>query len=124
MPAAYIPLLIFALFVLVFPVITLFVFKLIRPESHNGSAKLVPDERGIPAGRIADGRDSARFYVVAMLFVIFEVETIFLFSWAILYRSWLAAHTGGFALMSIFVFLGILLVGYAWVYKKGALDWV
>jgi NADH-quinone oxidoreductase subunit A len=123
MPGAYIPLLIFALLVLFFPVITLLVFKLIRPKSQNGPAKLVPDERSMPAESIANGRYSARFYVVAMLFVIFEVETIFLFPWAILYRSWLAAHTGGSALISMFVFLGILLVGYAWLYKKGALDW-
>ena len=56
-------------------------------------------------------------------FVIFDVEIIFLFPWAILYRSWVAQHMGAFALVSMFVFLGILLVGYAWLYKKGALDW-
>jgi len=60
---------------------------------------------------------------VAMLFVIFDVETMFLFPWAILYRSWVVKHMGAFALVSMFVFLGILLVGYAWLYKKGALDW-
>jgi NADH-quinone oxidoreductase subunit A len=123
MPAAYIPLLIFALLVLSFPVSTLLVFKLIRPKSQNDPAKLVPDERSMPAESIANGRSSARFYVVATLFVIFEIETIFLFSWATLYRFWLAAHTGGFALISMLVFLGMLLVGYAWLYKKNALDW-
>jgi NADH-quinone oxidoreductase subunit A len=58
-----------------------------------------------------------------MLFVIFDVETMFLFPWAILYRGWIAQHLGAFALVSMFVFLGILLVGYVWLYKKGALDW-
>jgi NADH-quinone oxidoreductase subunit A len=58
-----------------------------------------------------------------MLFVIFDVEIIFLFPWAILYRSWVVAHMGVFALISMFVFLGILLVGYVWLYKKGAFDW-
>jgi NADH-quinone oxidoreductase subunit A len=123
MPAAYIPVLIFALLVLSFPVLTLIVFKLIRPESRGGPAKFLPYECGVPAEGNARGRYSARFYVVAMLFVIFDVETIFLFPWAILYRSWLAAHMGTFALISMFVFLGILLVGYIWLYKKGALDW-
>jgi NADH-quinone oxidoreductase subunit A len=123
MPGAYIPLLIFALLVLSFPVSTVLVFKLIRPKSQNDPAKLVPDERRMPAESIPNGRSSARFYVVATLFVIFEIETIFLFSWATLYRSWLAAHTGGFALFSMFFFLGILLVGCAWLYKKSALDW-
>jgi NADH-quinone oxidoreductase subunit A len=58
-----------------------------------------------------------------MLFVIFDVETMFLFPWAISFRGWVANHMGSFALISMFVFLGILLVGYIWLYKKGALDW-
>ncbi len=123
MPEAYIPVLIFALLVLSFPVLTLLIFKLLRPETAGGPAKLQPYECGIPPESDARGRYSARFYVVAMLFVIFDVEIIFLFPWAILYRSWVAQHMGAFALVSMFVFLGILLVGYAWLYKKGALDW-
>ena len=123
MPAAYIPVLIFALIVLSFPVVALLVFKLIRPESRGGPAKFAPYECGIPPESNARGRYSARYYVVAMLFVIFDVETMFLFPWAILYRGWVAAHAGAFALISMLVFLGILLIGYAWIYKKGALDW-
>ena len=57
-----------------------------------------------------------------MLFVVFDVETIFLFPWAVLFRGWIAQHLAAFALSSMFVFLGILLVGYVWLYKKGALD--
>jgi NADH-quinone oxidoreductase subunit A len=123
MPTAYIPVLIFALLVVSFPVVTLLVFKLIRPESRGGPAKFLPYESGIPAESDAPGRYSTRFYVVAMLFVIFNVEMVFLFPWTILYRSWLAAHAGGYALIAVFVFVGILLVGYIWLYKKGALDW-
>ena len=123
MPAAYIPILIFALLVLSFPVLALLFFKLIRPESRGGPAKFLPYECGVPAESNARGRYSARFYVVAMLFVIFDVETIFLFPWAIRYRFWLAEHMGAFALISMVVFLGILLIGYVWLYKKGALDW-
>jgi NADH-quinone oxidoreductase subunit A len=122
MPAAYIPILIFALLVFSFPMLALLVFKLVRPESLGGAAKFLPYEGGIPTEG-ARGGYSARFYIVAMLFVIFEVVTIFLFPWAILYRSWLAAHKGAFALVSMSVFLGILLAGYIWLYKKGALDW-
>ena len=123
MPAAYIPVLIFALIVLSFPVLALVVFALIRPESRGGPAKFQPYECGIPPESSARGRYSARFYVVAMLFVIFDVETMFLFPWAILYRDFVAQHLGAFALVSMFVFLGILLIGYVWIYKKGALDW-
>ena len=123
MAAAYIPLLIFALLVLSFPVVALIVFKFIRPESRLGDAKFQPYECGIPAESNARGRYSARFYIVAMLFVIFDVETLFLFPWAILFRGWIGTHMGAFALVSMFVFLGVLLIGYVWLYKKGALDW-
>lgn len=123
MPAAYIPVLIFALIVLSFPILALLIFKLLRPESRGGPAKFLPYECGVPPESNARGRYSARFYVVGLLFLIFDVEIIFLFPWAILYRSWLARHMGVFALVSMFVFLGVLLIGYIWIYKKGALDW-
>ncbi len=122
MPAAYIPLLLLSLLVLTFPVVTLVVFKYIRPGSRGGPAKFQPYECGILPETSARERYSARFYIIAMLFVIFEVEAIFLIPWAILFRSWLAQHLAAFALLSMFVFLGILLVGYGWLYKKGALD--
>src|ERR1700690_3262110 len=103
MPAAYIPVLIFALIVLSFPVVALIVFKFIRPESRGGVAKFQPYECGIAPESGARGRHSARFFIVAMLFVIFDVETMFLFPWAILFRSWVLAHAGAFALASMFV---------------------
>ena len=123
MPAAYIPVLLFGFLVMAFPIATLVIFKFIRPGTRGGPAKLQPYECGIPPEGRARGRYSARFYVVAMLFVIFDVETMFLFPWAILFRSFIANHLGSFALISMFVFLAILLVGYIWLYKKGALDW-
>jgi NADH-quinone oxidoreductase subunit A len=122
MPPAYIPLLLFSLLVLAFPIVTLIVFKYIRPGSRGGPAKFQPPERGILPETSARGRYSDRFYIIAMLFVIFNVETIFLFPWAVLFRGWLAARLAAFALLPMFVFLGVLLVGYVWLYKKGALD--
>jgi NADH-quinone oxidoreductase subunit A len=123
MPSAYIPVLIYAALVIAFPAVTLVLAKFIRPASTSFGAKLKPYECGIPPESDARGRYSVRFYIVAMLFVIFDVETMFLIPWAILYKGWVAAHQGLFALVSMVVFLGILLVGYLWLYKKGALEW-
>jgi len=122
MPAAYIPLLFFALLVLSFPIVTLIVFKFILSGSRGGPAKFQPYECGILRETSARGGHAARFYIIAMVFVIFEVGTIFLFPWAILFRGWLAQHHAALALLSMVVFLGVLLVGYVWLYKKGALD--
>jgi NADH-quinone oxidoreductase subunit A len=123
MQSAYIPVLIYAALVIAFPAVTLILAKFIRPASTSFGAKLKPYECGIPPESDARGRYSVRFYIVAMLFVIFDVETMFLIPWAILYKGWVAAHVGLFALASMIVFLGILLIGYLWLYKKGALEW-
>ncbi len=123
MQSAYIPVLIYAVLVVAFPAVTLVIAKFIRPASTSFGAKLKPYECGIPPESDSRGRYSIRFYIFAMLFVIFDVETMFLIPWAILYKGWVAAHLGLFALVSMVVFLGILLVGYLWLYKKGALEW-
>ena len=123
MPNQYLPVLIYAALVIAFPAVTLIAAKLIRPTSTNVGAKLKPYECGIPPEGDARRRYSVRFYIIAMMFVIFDVETMFLIPWAILYKGWVAAHMGLFARTSMRVFLGILLVGYVWLYKKGALEW-
>jgi NADH-quinone oxidoreductase subunit A len=118
MPSAYIPVLIFAVLVAAFPAVTLILFKFIRPDSRAVGDRLKPYECGVPAEGGSRGRYSMRFYIIAMLFVIFDVETMFLFPWAVEYKA-----LGVLGLASMVVFLGILLAGYVWLYKKGALDW-
>lgn len=119
MPGQYIPVLIFAILAAAFPAVTLLIFKLIRPDMRAVGDKLKPYECGVPPETDSRGRYSVRFYIVAILFVIFDVETIFLFPWAVKYSA-----LGVYGLVTMFVFLGILVVGYVWLYKKGALDWV
>ena len=119
MPDHYIPILIFAILAAAFPAVTLIIFQFIRPDVRPVGAKLKPYECGIPPESEPRGRYSVRFYIIAILFVIFDVEVIFLFPWAVKY-----AELGLYGLVTMFVFLGILLVGYVWIYKKGALEWV
>ena len=123
MPGAYLPVLIYAALVIAFPAVTLVLAKLIRPTSTSIGPKLKPYECGIAPEGDSRGRYSVRFYILAMLFLIFDVEIVFLFPWAISYKGWIAIHLGLFALISMFVFLGVLLIGYVWLYKKGALEW-
>ena len=118
MPREYIPILIFLAIAIAFPVVTILVARLIRPESPF-KEKLEAYECGIKAASDARGRYTVRFYIVAILFVIFEVETVFLFPWAVQYRA-----LGLFGLVEMLVFLGLLVVGYIWIWKKGALEWV
>jgi NADH-quinone oxidoreductase subunit A len=113
----YIPVFLFIGVAIAFPIVTLFVAKLIRPNT-GGVGKLTPYECGVDPESDARQRYAIRYYLVAILFVIFDVETVFLFPWAIIYKK-LAL----FGLVEMLVFLGILIVGYVWIIKKGALDW-
>ena len=63
-------------------------------------------------------RFSVKFYVVAMLFIIFDIETIFLFPWAVTFRQ-----LGLFGLIEMAVFIGLVFVAYVYIWKKGGLDW-
>ena len=81
--------------------------------------KDMPYECGIDPVDSARGRYTVRYYIVAILFVVFDVETIFLFPWAVQFKA-----LGLFGLLEMFIFLGILVIGYLWIWKKGALEWV
>ena len=117
MPRGYIPILIFAVAAAAFPVISLLVAKLVRP-SAPAKTKLEPYECGIEPQDDTRGRYSIRFYLVAILFVIFDVETIFLLPWAIQYDVLKL-----FGLIEMLVFLAILIVGYVWLFRQRALKW-
>ena len=117
-PHEYIPIFIFLAVAIAFPVVTLMAAKLVRPD-RPFKEKLLPYECGIDPESDARGRYTVRFYIVAILFVIFDVETVFLFPWAVRYRA-----LGFFGLMEMLVFLALLIVGYIWAWNKGALDWI
>ena len=118
MPSGYVPIFIFLAVAILFPVVTIVVAKLIRPSAPF-LTKLEAYECGIKAASDSRGRYTVRFYIVAILFVIFDVETIFLFPWAVRYRQ-----LAWFGVAEVAVFLLILVVGYIWAFKKGALEWV
>lgn len=118
MPSGYIPILIFLVVAILFPVVAIVAAKLVRPSAPS-KEKLEAYECGIKAASDSRGRYTVRFYIIAILFVIFDVETIFLFPWAVRYRE-----LGWFGVSEVAVFLAILVVGYIWAYKKGALEWV
>ena len=117
MISAYIPIAISVVVATGFALFTLVFSRLLHSEKYN-KVKLEPYECGIEP--ITDARDrySIRYYLVAMLFVIFDVETVFMFPWAVNVNQ-LAL----FGLIEMFVFLAILVAGYVYAWKKGALDW-
>ena len=115
---AYIPILMFILVAIGFAIVTLLMARLVRPERYN-KVKLEPYECGIEPATDARDRYSIRYYLVAMLFVIFDVETVFMFPWAVIFDKLLL-----FGLIEMIVFIFILVVGYYYAWQKGALEWV
>src|SRR6188474_900298 len=87
--------------------------------------KLMPYECGKDPVGSARERFSVKFYLIAMIFILFDIEVIFLVPWAAVYRT-LAAQSASmstFVYVEMMVFIGLLLVGYIYVVKKGAFDW-
>jgi NADH-quinone oxidoreductase subunit A len=114
---AWIPILIFFLVAVAFGVVTLLFARLIAPQRY-GRVKLEPYECGIEPATDARDRYSVRYFLVAMLFLIFDVETIFLYPWAVIVDD-----LAWFGFIEIVVFLFILVVGYFYAWREGALEW-
>ena len=118
MMASYLPILAFVVVVTIFLFVTLMAARLFRHRS-TGRTLTTPYECGNePVSYAHDHRFSVRYFLIAVLFVIFDVETVFLFPWAVAFDQ-LAL----FGFIEMMVFLGILIVGYVYVWKRGALNW-
>ena len=114
----YLPIVAMAVVAVVFAVASISASRLVRPN-HPNPVKLSAYECGNDPVRLPRGeRFSVKFYVVAMLFIIFDIETIFLFPWAVAFRG-----LGLFGLGEMTVFIGLVFVAYIYVWRKGGLEW-
>ena len=91
--------------------------KLLAPKAPN-PVKSKPFECGKEPFALPQGKVSVHFYILAMLFIIFDVELVFLFPWAVTFNE-----TRLFGLLEMAFFLGFVILGYWYAWKKGALDW-
>ena len=85
-------------------------------------AKDMAYECGMPVREAAAPRFSVKFYLVAMLLILFDIEIVFMYPWAVVYRDFLAQQ-GGIIFWSMAGFVSVLTIGYIYAIKKGALDW-
>jgi len=115
-----------AIFLMILPILggaLLIVGVLVRPKKPS-LIKSLPYESGVPAIGRSRERYSVRFYIIAMLFVLFDIEAVFLYPWAINFDGFVRRGDGIFILVEMLLFIFIILLGYAYAWKKGALDWV
>lgn len=114
----YLPVLLLALFAVGFAAANLVVSWLVGKRGGTNPDKESAFECGMLPLQEGRRRFSVKFYVVAMLFILFDVEVVFLFPWAVKYKA-----LGMFGFIEMMIFLGVLVVGWWYVVKKGALDW-
>ncbi len=115
--AAFVPILIMLVVATGFAAFTLGASHFLG-KRVNDPAKLAPYECGVTPVGNARERFHTRFYLVAMLFIVFDIETVFLYPWAVVFKQ---LHI--FGLIEMGIFLLILLAGFIWVWGKGALEW-
>ena len=102
---------------------TMVILASVLGPKNPTKTKQMPWECGaIPVGSVKDQRFNVRFYLVAMLFILFDIEVVFMYPWAVVYRDFLAQH-GPIIFWSMAGFVSVLTIGYIYAIKKGALDW-
>jgi len=113
----YLPILVVMGIAFAFALVSVLLSRLIGVKKPS-EVKLAPYECGMPIIGSAQERFSIKFYIIAMLFILFDVEAVFLYPWAIMFK-----RLGLFGFVEMGVFIVILLVGFVYVWKKGALEW-
>jgi len=116
----YIPVLLLLAFVAANAVMMLGVSHVLSTYRRTPT-KVAPYESGMPVLGDARERFSVKFYLVAMLFIIFDIETVFMIPWAVAFRQ--MHDLAGVLILEMFVFIAILAVGYVYIWRRGALEW-
>ena len=117
------PIALFFIVAAIFPLVPLVLSRLIAPRRPN-RVKLSPYESGVETIGPTHVQFHTRYCLYALIFVIFDVEAIFLFPWAVAFNSLVLANLGWIALVEMGLFIGFLLVAFAYAWRKGALEWL
>ena len=123
MPEDYVPVFLQVLAGILFAASTLAISVLIGKRGRRTHAKDQPYECGKDPIGPTHTRFSVKFYLVAMLFILFDIEVVFMYTWAVIYRERIDLQPGLGIFYSMFSFIGILFVGYLYALKKKAFDW-
>ncbi len=121
--ANYIPILLALIFAVAIAAGMLLLARVIGTRRNPNPTKIMVYECGKDPIGSAHERISIKFYLVAMLFILFDIEAVFLIPWAVVYRDLGQAFSRWFVFGEMMVFIAVLLAGYLYVWRRGALDW-
>ena len=119
----YFPIVLQVVVAIGFAASALIISVLLGKSAKTNKAKDSAYECGMPAEGAAQPRFSVKFYLVAMLFILFDIEIVFMYPWAVVYREFVAAGDAKTVFWSMLSFVSVLTVGYVYAIMKGALDW-
>jgi NADH-quinone oxidoreductase subunit A len=122
MVAPFIPIAIIIVIAIIFGFLIVAVGTIFGPRRKT-ARKLMPYESGMTPIGPGTRRIPVRFYLVAVLFILFDIEIIFIIPWAVILKEFVKVNNGVFALIEMGVFIVILLIGLVYAWKKGALEW-
>lgn len=122
MLAPFIPIAIIVIISIIFGFLIIILGNLFGPRRKT-PRKLMPYESGMTPIGPGTRRIPVHFYLVAVLFILFDIEIIFIIPWAVILRKFVAENFGVFALLEMAFFIIVLLVGLIYAWKKGALEW-
>jgi NADH-quinone oxidoreductase subunit A len=122
MLAPYIPIAIIVIISIIFAFLIVIIGNLFGPRRKT-PRKLMPYESGMTPIGPGTRRVPVHFYLVAVLFILFDIEIIFIIPWAVILRQFVSDNLGVFALLEMAFFIIVLLVGLIYAWKKGALEW-
>lgn len=110
-------------FVAVFGCLCLYLGRLCGGKKFQDEVKLAPYECGIPGQEKKETRVSVKFYLTAILFILFDIEIIFMYPWATSFKEMMAAGIGAYALIAMMIFIAVFIFGLFWEIKSKALEW-
>jgi len=113
-----------ALVAVIIPLSMMMISSLLRPSVPEQGKRATYESGEVPTGSSRHIQFNIQYYMVALLFVVFDIETVFIFPWAVIYGDAVGEVGLARALVPMLVFIGVLVVGLAWAWRNGAVEWV
>jgi len=120
---AIVPILVLTLVVATFGSLLVYVSSILGPKKHYTRMKYMPYECGLPGIENEKTNVSVRYYLTAILFIVFDIEILFMYPWALTYREFVDAGHGAYIFWTMFVFIALFLFGLVWEIRSKALEW-
>ena len=120
---AIVPILVLTLVVATFGALLVYVSSILGPKKIFTRTKYMPYECGLPGIENEKTNVSVRYYLTAILFIVFDIEILFMYPWALTYREFVDSGHGAYIFWTMFVFIALFIYGLLWEIRSKALEW-